>query len=56
MIRIQDVKITPNTVNVNQSVMVEVEIVEANWNSVKIELSNWNQVKNYKNWQELKDF
>ena len=56
MIRINDVKITPNVTTVNQSVTIEVQIIEANWNTVKVELSDWEHVKAYKNWQEIKDF
>lgn len=56
MIRISDVKITPSITTVNQSVTIEVQLIEANWDTVRIELSNWDQVKSNKNWQEIKDF
>lgn len=56
MIKIMDAKITPNTVNVNEAIKIEIIVEEANWGNIKNELTNWNQVKVMKNWQELKDY
>lgn len=56
MIKINEVKITPGTANVNQAIKIEVLVQEANWGNVKNELTNWNKVNSMKNWQELKDY
>lgn len=47
---------TSNVAIVNNPIKIEVLVEEADWNNVKIELTNWSQVKAFKNWQELKDF
>lgn len=56
-IRIKGVQITPQTANVNQSILITVSAVDNDWETIKNNLENWQTIMSkFANWQELYDF
>lgn len=56
MVRIKNVTITPNPVNVRQSVKVCVDAEEVSWNTIKTDYTNWTKVKNsLSSWSAVKN-
>lgn len=45
-----------NVAIVNSPVTIRVTVEEADWGTVKKEVSDWNGIKAFKNWQAIKDF
>lgn len=56
MLKVKSFKITPNTVNTGERILIEAEIDIVTWNDIKISFSNWNSVKGLINWSEIYNF
>lgn len=56
-VKITDVTITPQSTTVNQSLFIQVGVVENNWSGVKKVYSSWQSIKNsFSSWAGLKNW
>lgn len=56
-IRIVDVKLVPQTVNVGAEVDIEIKVSENNWQTIKVDFVDWLEVKDrFNDWQEVKNY
>ena len=55
-IKIADVLLTTQTINVGQPILIEVKLTENNWQAIKEGYSTWQDIiNNFRTWLDLKE-
>lgn len=56
-VKISEVKISPQTATVGQTITITIKAVDVSWGTIKTDFANWNEIKTkLSNWRSVLNY